>query len=129
MSPRSVSPQVGSKRSHATDDESDDDIKEARVHVNKTPKLEKRSGRPKAGDYDEAGKELVLAAANIYRALLASQGAFPNSSLEMKLIKKAWKHMNSESGLKPRSLTPSIVTIVSFFYYNILDNSIIFSLR
>ena len=55
MSPRSVSPQVGSKRPHTTDDESDDDIKEARVHVNKTLKLEKRSGRPKAGDYDEAG--------------------------------------------------------------------------
>ena len=127
MSPRSTSPQAGSKQSHATDNESDnDDIKE--VHVNKTPKLERKGGRPKARDYDKAGKELVLAAANRYRALLASQGAFPNTSMEMRLVKKAWKHMNSESGLKPRTLTPSIVTIVSYYYYYILDNANINSL-
>jgi hypothetical protein len=112
---QSLSTQSGSKRPHLTDDETDSDVVEvADVHVSKAPKLEKKGGRPKAGDYDDAGKELVLAGANIYRALLASQGAFPNTSLEMRLIKKAWKHMNAESGLKPRKLTPSIVTIVSF---------------
>lgn len=75
----------------------------------------KKTARPKAGDFDEIGKELVLSAANTYRALLASQGAFPNSSTELKLIKKAWKLVNTESGVAPLNLSPSIVTIVSRF--------------
>jgi hypothetical protein len=78
--------------------------------------MEKKTARPKAGDYDDFGKEMVLAAANIYRALLASKGAFPDHSTELKLIKKSWKLVNTERGLEPSALTPSIVTIVSQFY-------------
>ena len=89
------------------------DIEDVNVLVSKALKLCKKNTRPKAGDFDEIGKELVLAAANIYRALLASQGAFPNSTEEMKLIKKSWKLVNAESGVAPFALTPSIVTIVS----------------
>jgi hypothetical protein len=118
---QSSSPQLGSKRPHNTDDETDSDIELADVHISKTPKIQKKNGRPKAGDYNDSGKELVLAAANIYRALLASQGAFPNTSTEMTLIKKAWKRMNEESGLKALEITPSIVTIVSFsFIYSFM---------
>jgi hypothetical protein len=61
------------------------------------------------------GKDLILAAANIYRALLASQGAFPSTSEELILIKKAWKLANAESGVTPASMSPSIVKIVSRF--------------
>ena len=109
---------ISSKRAHETDEEDlegNSDDEEAEIVVSKAPKLEKKSTRPKAGDYDEFGKELVLTAANHYRALLASQGAFPNHSMELKLIKKAWKMVNAESGVKPLDLTPSIVTIVSKF--------------
>ena len=67
-------------------------------------------------------------AANIYCVLLASQGAFPIPSVELKLIKKAWKLVNAESEVKPLALTPSIVTTVSisfninlFYYY--IDSS------
>jgi hypothetical protein len=77
--------------------------------------MNKKSARPKAGDYDEMGKEQVLAAANTYRALLASQGAFPSTATELKLIKKSWKLVNAESGVPSLALTPSIVTIVSRF--------------
>ena len=56
-----------------------------------------------------------MAAANVYRALLASQGAFPNPSKEIELVKKSWKLVNAESGVNPLALTPSIVTIVSKF--------------
>ena len=117
-----MSPRPGSKRPHTTDDETESDIEVADVHISKTPKIEKKNGRPKAGDYNDSGKELVLAAANIYRVLLASQGAFPNTSNEVRLIKKAWKQMNAESRLKARKITPSIVTIVSFsfIYYFML---------
>lgn len=112
--PRSSSPQSGSKRSHTTDDEGEDmDIEEPDLHVSKAPKLQKKTPRPKAADYDEFGKELVLAAANIYRALLASQGAFPDTSTELKLIKKSWSVVNTQSGVNHLLLTPSIVTIVS----------------
>jgi hypothetical protein len=110
-----LSPQSGSKRSHTTDDETDSD-NVVEVRVSKAPKTEKKGGRPKAGDFNEAEKELVLAAANIYRALLASQGAFPNTSTEVSLVKKAWKQMNAESGLKSRKITPTMVTIVSFSF-------------
>ena len=61
------------------------------------------------------GKEQVLTAANIYRALLSSQGPFPTSSEELKLIKKSWKLANTETDGTPLTLTPSIVTIVSIF--------------
>ena len=63
------------------------------------------------------GKEQVLTAANIYRALLSSQGPFPTSSEELKLIKKSWKlaNLNTETEGTPLTLTPSIVTIVSIF--------------
>ena len=54
--------------------------------------------------------------ANIYHVLLASQGDFPIPSVELKLIKKAWKFVNVESGVKPLTLTPSIVTIVSISF-------------
>jgi hypothetical protein len=106
----SSTPQTGTKRAHTSENDTDSDLD---VHVSKTPKIEKKSTRPKAGDYHNSEKELVLAAANIYRVLLASRGPFPNTATEMKLIKKAWKRMNAESGLQPRELSPSIVTIVS----------------
>jgi hypothetical protein len=109
---RSSSPQTGTKRSHTTDDDTDSDNE---VHINKNPKKDKKNTRPKAGDFNNSEKELILAAANIYRVLLASRGPFPNTAMEVKLIKKAWNVMNAESGLKARALTPSIVTIVSFF--------------
>lgn len=112
---RSSSPQAGSKRPHTTDDEDNDSTEEDNVHVSKAPKLQKRNARPKAGDYDDLGKELVLAAANRYRALLASQGAFPTSSMELKLVKKSWKLVDTENGGNSLALTPSIVSIVSKF--------------
>jgi hypothetical protein len=123
-----VSSQPGTKWAHETDEEEledDSDDEDAEIVVSKAPKLEKKSTRPKAADYDEFGKELVLNAANKYRALLASQGAFPDSSRELKLVKKAWKMVNAESGVirNPLGLTPSIVTIVSKFklFYLFID--------
>ena len=107
---------MGSKWQHTTDEEDNNsDTEDTDVHVSKAPKVPKKTAHPKARDYDEFGKELVLAAANIYCALLASRGMFLNPSKELKLIKKAWKLVNTESGVKPLALTPSIVMIVSKF--------------
>ena len=110
------SPQSGSKHPHTTDDKTNYNVDIVEVHVNKAPKTERRHGQTKAGDFNDADKELVLAAANIYRALLASQDTFPNTSMEVMLVKEAWKQMNAESGLKSQKTTPSMVTIVSFSF-------------
>ena len=96
-----LSPQAGSKRRLDTDEEEDlTDDDDGDILAIKAPKIQKKSSRTKAGDYDEFGKDMVLTAANRYRALLASQGAFPNPSIELSLIKKAWKLVNAESGVK-----------------------------
>ena len=115
--PRSSSPQAGTQQDHTMDNDSDSDVD---INISKTPNIEKKSTRPKAGDYHNSKKELVLAAANIYHVLLASWGSFPNTATEVKLIKKAWKLMNEESGQKARALSPSIITIVSITDYTIL---------
>jgi hypothetical protein len=107
---RSSSSQAGEKRGHTTDDDTSSDVD---AHVSKTPKIEKKTTRPKAGDFNNSDKELVLVASNIYRVLLASRGPFPNTATEVKLIKKAWKKMNQESGLQARDINPTIITIVS----------------
>lgn len=114
-STRPSSPQAGSKCQCNTADEEQNgsDVEDVDVQVSKALKVSQRNARPKAGDFDKIGKELVLSAANRYRALLTSQGAFLNSTEEMKLIKKSWKLVNAESGVTPFALTPSIVTIVS----------------
>ena len=110
---RPMSPQAGSKRPLDTDEEEDLTDDDGDILAIKAPKIQKKSARPKAGDYDEFRKDMVLTAANRYRALLASQGAFPNPSTELSLIKKAWKLVNAESGVKALTLSPSIITIVS----------------
>jgi hypothetical protein len=85
------------------------------VHVAKAQKVSANAGRPKAGDYESSAKEVILSAANTYRALLVSQGAFPTSLEELDLVKKAWKRVNDVSEMDPpMGLTPDIVRIVSF---------------
>jgi hypothetical protein len=121
---QSQSPQAGDKRRRGTstlssDGPGDDDeittevFDETEVFVVKAQKISKNAGRPKAADYEETARDIILAAANTYRALLASHGAFPDSSKESALIKKAWKLVNAESGMKPMVLSPDIVRIVS----------------
>lgn len=87
------------------------------MHVAKAQKISQNTGRPKASDYDPQTRELILSAANLYRALLATQGAFPTSSEELDLVKKAWKRVNDENELTSVELTPDIMRIVSFFFF------------
>jgi hypothetical protein len=110
-STRSPSPLVRTKREHVDSD--GEDLLEAPVA--KAQKVSANAGRPKAGDYESSAKEVILSAANTYRALLVSQGAFPTSLEELDLVKKAWKRVNDDSEMDPpMGLTPDIVRIVSF---------------
>jgi hypothetical protein len=85
------------------------------VPVAKAQKTSKHAGRPKAADYEVAAKEVILSAANTYRAFLASQGGFPTSSEELELVKRSWKRAHDDSEMdQMMALTPDIVRIVSF---------------
>lgn len=108
-----VSPIIPNKRQHdiSVSDSDDDEVIE--VHPAKVQKISTHAGRPKAADYNDVAKEVILSAANTYRALLVSQGAFPTSSEELELIKRAWKRVNDDSEMSPMALTPDIVRIVS----------------
>jgi hypothetical protein len=94
-----------------------DDDEVIEVPAAKAQKINTNAGRPKAADYDDVAKELILSAANTYRALLVSQGAFPTSSEELELVKGAWKRVNDNSEMSPMALTPDIVRIVSRFLF------------
>ena len=100
------------KRYHADSD--DEDLFD--VQVAKAQKVTSNSGRPKAGDYDPATKEVILAVANTYRALLVSHGAFPTSSEDLDLVKRSWLRVNEDGEIDPpMDLTLDFVRIVSHF--------------
>lgn len=110
---RSESPLViTNKRKHNTFE--DDEVFEVQA-VSKAQKINQNAGRPKAGDYEVAAREVILSAANFYRALLTSQGAFPTSSEELELVKRSWKKANDDTEMNPMALTPDIVRIVRIF--------------
>ena len=108
---KSLSPVPRTK--HDRVDSDDEDV--LQVQVSKAQKISPNSGRPKAADYESAAKEIILAAANLYRVLLVSQRAFPSSSEEVDLVKSAWKRVNEDNETEIE-LTPDIVRIVSFFF-------------
>jgi hypothetical protein len=117
----SLPPVIPKKRQRdaSTSDLDDDDSEPEVIEVPaaKAQRINTNAGRPKAADYDDVAKELILSAANTYRVLLVSQGAFPTSSEELELVKGAWKRVNDDSELSPMALTPDIVRIVSKFLY------------
>ena len=83
--------------------------------IYKAQKINQNAGCPKAGDYEVAAREVILSAANYYRALLTSQGAFPTSLEELDLVKRSWKRANDDTEMNLIALTPDIVRIVSIF--------------
>jgi len=79
----------------------------------KANKINNSGGRPKAGDYDNVGKEVILSAATHYRCLISTGKGFPDSAMEIGLTQEAWKLANDHSGLPAMVLTPDIAKIVS----------------
>ena len=117
-------PPSRTKRSHPDSD--DEGLFE--VHVVKAQKINPNSGRPKAGDYDSSTREVILSAANTYRALLVSQGAFPTSSEDLELVKRSWKRVNDDGEIDPPiGLTPDIVRIVScsFKFWSVFTSNVV----
>jgi hypothetical protein len=107
---RSPSIQPGEKRPRS--DDSDSEIEEV---VHKAHKINEKTGRPKARDYNDVAKEVILQAATIYRCLLSTENGFPELAVETELVKLAWEDANKESGMSSLALTPDIAKIVSHF--------------
>lgn len=89
--------------------------------VHKAQKINEKSGRPKARDYDDVAKEVILQAATIYRCHLSTGNGFPELLAETELVKLAWEDANKESGMHSLALTPDIAKIVSRFYSLLLQ--------
>ena len=86
--------------------------------VHKAQKINETSRRPKARDYDDVAKEVILKAATIYRCLLSTENGFPELVAETALVKLAWENANKDSGMPSLALTPDIAKIVSLTSYN-----------
>jgi hypothetical protein len=109
------SPALKQKRKHQ-DIESPSDC-EADDRNAKAHKINHRAGRPRAADYDDLAKELILQAAIVYRCLLSTEDAFPDLAHEAEMVMTAWEHVNRETGMTPLHLSPDIVKIVSNIYF------------
>jgi Domain of unknown function (DUF6532) len=111
--PHEDSPTVQHKRKHQDLETSNSSDCEADDRHEKAQKIYNKAGRPRAGDYEDLAKELILQAATIYRCLLSTEDAFPDLAAEAEMVKTAWGRVNHETGLTPLRLTPDIAKIVS----------------
>ncbi|KAG6838416.1 hypothetical protein C0991_011765, partial [Blastosporella zonata] len=76
-------------------------------------KINENSRRPKAADYDDVSKDIILTAATIYRCLISTVNAFPDSAKELEMVKVAWVRANKDSDMvPPLALTPDIGKII-----------------
>ena len=107
----SPEPVIGQKRSYSPTDD-------GLLQLAKAQKVSEGGGRPKASDYDEVSKEVILRATAIYRCLVSTRNAFPTPSEEADMIKIAWNRANEETSQQvPIALTPPIAKVVSPFLY------------
>ena len=105
---------LGRKRSLSPSDE-------GLLQLAKAQKVSEGGGRPKASDYDEVSKEVILRATAVYRCLVSTRNAFPTPSEEADMIKIAWNRANEETSQPvPIALTPAIAKVVgaNLYYCN-----------
>ncbi|THH07052.1 hypothetical protein EW146_g9434 [Bondarzewia mesenterica] len=97
------------KRGRSPEDEA---IAEISASCVKAQKITENGGRPKASDYDDVAKEVILTATGIYRCLISTLNAFPTPSEEAQFIRIAWDRANEETAQKvPIFLSPVIAKV------------------
>lgn len=80
-----------------------------RIHENK--------GRPKASDFDDTSENIINLVKGHYRALIATQEPFPDTSKELELIRLAWAYATTTAGYEPNkapAISPDVASIVRF---------------
>ncbi|KAF8148659.1 hypothetical protein B0H34DRAFT_802876 [Crassisporium funariophilum] len=88
----------------------------AKISVNfvKAQKVTEGDGRPKASDYNKVAKEVILAAAAIYRCLISTSNTSPSPSEEAEMIKQAWDRANEDTAQGILiALSPLIAKMIS----------------
>jgi hypothetical protein len=101
------------KRKHQdlrSSNSSDSDTEDTPIKANK---INRNAGRPRASDYDDLAKELILLAATVYRCILSTTDAFPDLATEANMVREAWTSVINEMTGAPLALTPDIAKIVS----------------
>jgi hypothetical protein len=69
------------------------------------------SGRPKAADYDDSMKALIISAISYYRANLSSACAFPDIASEAHMLSEVWKYSCAQVETT-LAITPQIAKLV-----------------
>jgi hypothetical protein len=110
---RTPSPAPGDKRSHEDIEEDSEVEVDIDAGLAKAQKINNHSGRPKASDYDDISREVILRATSHYRVLISTCEAFPDSATEIRMVKEAWTSANTDSCLPPIAISPDISKIVS----------------
>ncbi|KAG6806926.1 hypothetical protein H0H92_009551 [Tricholoma furcatifolium] len=77
----------------------------------KATKITDNTGRPKASDYDDVGKEIILKATSFYRCLISTVNGFPESAAELAMVREAWQLATEDVGIQ-MGLTPDIGKII-----------------
>lgn len=78
----------------------------------KETKISKTSGgRPKAADYDDSSKALIVSAISLYRSNLSTVSAFPDMAKEAEMLGQAWRDTCTQLEIIA-SITPQIAKLV-----------------
>jgi len=84
----------------------------------KAQKITNNAGRPKASDYNDVSREVILKASSIYRSLISTASPFPTSNEELSHVRTAWDRANHDTAQPiPIGMTPIIGKIVSLLYF------------
>ena len=93
----------------------DDAVDEITMTFAKAQKVTEGGRRPKASDYDEVAKQVILTATGVYHCLISTMNAFPTLSEEALMIREAWDRANVETVQEVLiALSPVITKVVSF---------------
>jgi hypothetical protein len=76
--------------------------------------LKTSSGRPKAADYNDTIKALILAAISNYRSNISTVSAFPDNAKESEILAQVWKDACVQLDIEAH-ITPRIAKLVKCF--------------
>jgi Domain of unknown function (DUF6532) len=77
------------------------------------------SGRPKAADYNDSLKALIVSAIGYYRANLSSSCAFPDIATEAEMLSEVWKFTCTRFE-STAAITPQITKLVKLFALSVI---------
>ncbi|KAF8237061.1 hypothetical protein L208DRAFT_1249518 [Tricholoma matsutake] len=77
--------------------------------------LKTSSGRPKAADYNDTMKALILVAISNYRSNISMVSAFPDNAKESEVLAQVWKDVCVQLDIEAH-ITPRIAKLIKCFF-------------